>query len=112
MWRSDGLHASQIGDGARQFEDTMEGARRELQPLHRRSQEGLRRWLDLTKRAYLRWAHLGVAGDSWRAGEAPRLDCSRRPHALAHCRRALGLVAIRQLLVVYARRLDVDINAI
>ena len=51
MWRGDGLRASQIGDGARQLEDAVEGARRELQPLHRRAQEWLRRRLDLADTA-------------------------------------------------------------
>jgi hypothetical protein len=87
-------------------------ARRELQSLHRRAQERLRRWLDLAIRAYFGRTHLGVTGHSWRRGEATRLDRPRRPHALAHRRRAFGLVAIRQLLVVYTRRLDMDINAI
>jgi hypothetical protein len=34
---ADGLAVGQVGDGARQLEHAVEGARRELQPLHRRA---------------------------------------------------------------------------
>ncbi len=90
VWRGDGLRASQIGDGARQFEDAVEGARRELQPLHRRARSGCAAG-STSQNSRTSAAPSSVAGHPWRAGEASRLDRPHRPHAFAHRHRALGL---------------------
>ncbi len=109
--RGDRFAARQVSDGAGELEDTVEGARRELEPLGSGAQNRLGGGIYLAVGAHLGWPYLRVAGDG-RTRESFRLHRPRGVHPRTHRRRALALLPIGQLLVLDTRDFDVDIDAV
>src|ERR1051326_6430345 len=69
--------ASQISNGARQFQNAEKRARRKLQLLHGRFQQALPGSFYGAESAHLGWPHLGVAGQLGPV-KAPGLQFARR----------------------------------
>jgi hypothetical protein len=115
VWRGDGLHAGQIGDGVRQFEDTMEARAESCSCCIAARRSG---WADGSTSQNSRTSAGPISAlQVTRGAEAKRRAwiahaARTRSRTVAHGRRALGLAAIRQLLVVHPWRLDVDVNTI
>ncbi len=81
--RGNGIGFGEIGDGARELEDAMEGASRELQALGGSAQERLGGGLDLAEGADFGGSHLGVDAYPLVACETPHLPLTRRQRAMA-----------------------------
>lgn len=66
------LLPGQVRYGASQFQDAVEGPGAHLELIHGRAQEAPTRLIEGTILAYLRWPHVGVAGEA-SPGEASTL---------------------------------------
>ena len=78
--RLDDVAIGEVGDGAGELEDAVEGAGGELETLGGGLEEGLRGGIYNAVFADLSWPHVGVAGDA-AAGEALCLTLAGRLHA-------------------------------
>ena len=113
MWRESLLYVRCVaGVCARQLEYAMERAGGALQALGGSVQEGLGSGVHLAEGAHLGGAHLGVDAHPLVTGEAAGLLLAGGEHPLAHHRRGFDLALAGELLVLDARDLDVDVDAL
>jgi len=120
MHRLDLLTPGQIRDGARQLEDAVIGARRQVQLRHGRAHQGLALIVHLTELPHLGHAHVGVADDVRspvdslirRHTKSSILYLPRRLDAPSNRLAGLAEAVAAQLVVVHARHFDVDVDAV
>lgn len=108
---ADVLTASQIGDGARQFEHAMVGTGGQLKLVHGGFHEVAARIIQLAELAHLGWTHFGVEADGG-TGETLRLDIPGGFHTSAHSGGGFAGAVVGELLVLHAGYLDVDVDAV
>ncbi len=101
----------QIRNRPRQLQHPVKRPRRQVQLLHRRLRQLLCRRPHTAKLAHLRRPHLRIARQP-RPLKPLELPLPSRLHPLANRLRILHIPLIRQLLIIHARNLHMDIDAI
>ena len=101
----------EVGDGARELQDAVVGARGEMQLVDGGAQQRLHGIGERAELADVARAHLRVVRHR-QPGKAALLDGARLPHALAHGRRGFARLGGEQLVMAQARHLDVDVDAV
>src|SRR5258706_7212355 len=89
----------------------MVGAGREMKLLGGGLEQFLARGIEFAEIAHLGWSHFGVTGQSGTA-QALELALTRCLHARANRRGVFSLTLVGELLVIDARNLDVNVDAI
>ena len=121
----DGVAAVEVGDGAGELEDPMKGAGAELKLRHRRLDQCLARLVQLAVLPHLGWSHVGVGLVQQAAvtlrrervfgqgpGRAVALDGAGGLDAGAEGAAGFAEAVGEELVVVHARDVDVDVNAV
>lgn len=95
VFDADSRRIGEVGDGARDFEDAVVGARAELQLAHREAEHFLARGVEPAVSLELGIGHLGVRPALAAGGESLRLFFAGRHHPFTNCGGRLGaLVAV------------------
>ena len=121
----DGVAAVEVGDGAGEFEDAMEGAGAQLQLRHRRLDERFARLVEFAVLAHLGRSHVGVGlvqeaavalGQEGifgqRLRQAVALDGAGGLDAGANGAAGFAEAVSEELVVVDARDVNVDVDAV
>ena len=109
--RGDGAGPGEIGDSARDLENAIVGAGREVQLFHGLLQQDSKGAIDGTMLADLRMGHAGVDSGA-RAGEACVLPSTGGLDPGADGRRWLAGLGLAQLFDRQGRCLDMEVNAV
>ena len=96
---------------AREFQDAVIGARRELQLAHGRFDQTLPGFVQFTKLAHLGHAHIGIA-DQRCARKAFALVLARAFHPFANIRRGFPQSVTGQFFIVHARDFNMNVNPV
>ncbi len=111
MIGGDHVAFGEVGYGACQFEDAVIGTGGEVELLHGGFEQFFAGGVGLAEVAHFGWPHFGVAGGGC-AFETVELAGTGRLHTLADGFGFLDIAFIGQLLVIDARNLNMDVDAI
>ena len=111
MRRLDDVAALNVGDGAGDLENAVEGASGKMELLHRCAEQALRRRLGEAELLYLRRSHIGIAAQL-RPPEPLQLGLLRPFHPLPDLRRCLRRSLLGELLIINVGDLHEDVNAV
>ena len=121
MTRADLLAAGQVGNGAGQLENPVVGPRRQLQLVHGRAHQGASGFIQRAVPAHFGRLHFGVAHRAENrpcfhlaalSSEPAALDLPGGLHPRLDGGGILRSAVFAQLLVLDARHLDVDVDAV
>jgi len=104
--------AGQVGDGARDFQDSVVGAGAQVQVRHRKLQQILRRVVQFAELFQFTAAHSRVARHLWFACKPRMLPLPRGDDALADLRLCLAGLCAGHFAKLHLRHFDVHVNPV